>query len=53
MRNGYIFNVLTSVGIEAIFRKSSKVIEFHEDVICTKNFEKNTFKKLLENLFAP
>ena len=52
IRNGYIFDTLTSVDICEIIKIGGKVIEFYEGVIYRENFKISPFRKVIENLFA-
>ena len=49
MRNGYIINVLTSVGICEIVRKSGKVFEIYVGVFYRENLKIHLLEKLLIN----
>ena len=52
MRNGYIFDKLTSVDICEIVQIGVKVIEIYEGVIYRENSEISPFRKVIERLFA-
>ena len=52
MRNGYIIDTLTSVGIQEIVKIGGKVIQIYEGVIYRENFEISPFRKVIEKLFA-
>ena len=52
IRNGYIIDTLTSVGIQKIVETSGKVIKIYQGVIYRENFKISIFGKVLENLFA-
>ena len=52
MRNGYIIDTLTSVDIQEIVKIGGEVIEIYEGVIYRENFEINSFRKVIDKLFA-
>ena len=52
MKNGYILDTLTSVGIQEIVKIGGKVIEIYEGVVYRKIFEVSPFRKVIEKLFA-
>ena len=52
MRNGYIIDVLTSVGICEIVKIGGKVVEIYEGVLYRENFKVSPFRKVIEKLFA-
>ena len=52
MRNGYIVDTLTSVGICEIVKLGGNVIEIYEGVIYRENFKVSPFRKVIEKLFA-
>ena len=52
MRNGYIFDTLTSVDIQEIVEIGGKVIELYEGVIYRENFKILPFGKVIGNIFA-
>ena len=52
MRNGYIIDTLTSVGIQEIVKIGGKVIQIYEGVIYRENFKISPFRKVIEKLFA-
>ena len=52
MRNEYIRQVLTSVGIQEIVKIGGKVIQIYEGVICRENFKVSPFEKIIDELFA-
>ena len=52
MRNGYIFDTLTSVDICEIVKIDGRVIEIYEGVIYRENFKTSAFRKVIEKLFA-
>ena len=51
MRNGYVFDTLTSVDIQEIAKIGGKVVEINEGVIYRKNFRISAFKKVNDKLF--
>ena len=51
MRNGYIVETFTSVDIQEIVKIGGKIKEIHEKVIYRENFEKSSFKKVIDKLF--
>ena len=51
MRNGYIFDTLTSVDIQEIVKIGGKVVEIYEGVIYRENFKVSPFKKVIDKLF--
>ena len=51
MRNGYIVNTLTSVGIQEIVKIEGKVVEIYEGVIYRENFKISPFRKVIEKIF--
>ena len=50
MRNGYIFDTLTSVDIQEIVKIGGKVVEIYEGVIYRENFKVSPFKKVIDKL---
>ena len=52
MRNGYIIGRLTSVDIQEIVDVGGKVIQIYKGVIYRENFEKSSFRKIVEKLIA-
>ena len=52
MRNCYIIDTLTSVGIQEIVKIGGKVIETYEGVIYKENFKVSPFRKVIDKLFA-
>ena len=52
MRNGYIFDTLTSLDIQEIVKIGGKVIEIYEGVIYRENFKVSPFRKVIDKLFA-
>ena len=52
MRNGYIFDPLTSVDICEIVKTGERLIEIYEGVIYRENFKISPFRKVIEKLFA-
>ena len=52
MRNGYIFDTLTSVDICKIVKIGGRVFEIYEGVIYRENFKISPFRKVIEKLFA-
>ena len=52
MRNGYIIDTLTSVGIQDVAKIGGKLIQLYEGVIYRENFEVSPFRKVIDKLFA-
>ena len=52
MRNGFIIDTLTSVGIQENVKIGGKVVEVYEGVIYRENFKVSPFRKVIEKLFA-
>ena len=52
MRNGYIFDTLTSLDIQEMVEIGGKVIEIDEGVIYRENFKISPFRKVIEKFFA-
>ena len=52
MRNGYVIDTLTSVGIQEIVKTCGKVIEIYESAIYRGNFKISRFRKVIEKMFA-
>ena len=52
MRNGYIVDTLTSVGICEIVKIGGRVIEIYKGVIYRESFKISPFRKGIEKLFA-
>ena len=51
MINGYIFDTLTSVDIQEIFKIGGEVVEIYKGVIYRENFKVSPFKKVIVKLF--
>ena len=51
MRNGYMFDVLTSVDIPEVVKIGGKLIEVYWSVIYRKS-EVSPYRKVIEKLFA-
>ena len=51
MRNGFITDTLTSVGIQEIVKIVGKVIEIYEGVFCRENSKVSPFRKGMRKLF--
>ena len=52
VRNGYIFDTLTSVDIQEIVKLGGRVIEIYEGVVYKGNFKVSPIRKVIEKLFA-
>ena len=52
MRNGNIFDTLTSFDIQEIVKIGGKVIKIYEGVLYRENFKISPFRKVIEKLFA-
>ena len=52
MRNGYILDTLTSVGIQEFVKIGARVVEVFEGVIYRENFKVSSFRKVSDKLFA-
>ena len=52
MRNGFIVDVLTSLGIQEIKKIGGKVIENYESVIYWEDFKISPFRKIIEKMFV-
>ena len=52
MRNGYIFDTLTSVEIQEIDKIGAKETETYEGVIYRENFRVSPFRKVTDKLVA-
>ena len=52
MRNGYIFDTLTSVDIQEVVKIGGKIIQNYEGVIYRENFKISPFGKVIEKLFV-
>ena len=52
MRNGYIFDTLTSADFQEIVKIGGKVIEIYEGFFYRENFKISPFRKVIEKLFA-
>ena len=51
MRNGYIFDTLSSVDIQEIVKIGGKVIDIYEGVIYRENFKVSPFRNVIDKLF--
>ena len=52
MRNGYIIDTLTSVGIQEIVKNYGETDEVYGGVIYRENFKVSPFQKIFDKLFA-
>ena len=52
MRNGYIFDTLTSIDIQEIVKIGGKVVEIYEGVYYRENLKVSPFRKVIEKFFA-
>ena len=52
MRNGYIIDHLTSVGIQEIVKIGGKVLEIYKGVVYRENFKVSPFRKVIDKMFA-
>ena len=52
MRNGYIIDTLTSVGVQEIVKIGGRVIKIYQGVIYRENFKISPFRRVIEKLFA-
>ena len=48
MRNGYIFDTITSVDIEEIVKVGGEVVKNYDGVFYRENFKISPFKKIIE-----
>ena len=51
MRNGFVTQIMTSVAIQEIVKKGSKVIQIDEGAIYRENYKISPFKKIKDKLF--